>query len=91
MILLIIFSDTSSNGEQTKILTKDYLGIPDEWQIVDPYVKPTKDDPTVLESKTQEILFVPSDKPCEFFNMHFIHYKIFDHVIKIVTIIIMNN
>lgn len=56
--------------EQTKILTKDYLPLPDEYQTIEPYVKPTKDDVHVLNSKRQEILFVPSDKPCKLFIIY---------------------
>jgi hypothetical protein len=52
-----------------KLVTKDYLGLSDDWQQVDSYVEPAVDDLTLRLHQESQVYFYPSDQPRELLNI----------------------
>lgn len=61
-----MFADIeSAEDDQVKLLTKDYLGLPDEWQVVEPYVPPSLDENELRIDNENKLYFYPSDSFCK--------------------------
>lgn len=62
-VLSTVVSEECGEGDQVKLVTKEYLGLQEDWRAVHCFVEPTMDNVSVRIHREKQLYYYPHHQP----------------------------